>query len=227
MSILADSERPAQQALLQRLRSSYMSASLTILSIIQGVALAALGVTAAANAVRLTPAQWLMVLVTFGALVLVWTQVSIDTMTWVMVPDFELILVPFSVGALELLLVAAITLNLALWLVGGAVVIAFSSLGFEQVTRRAGQEPENAPLFARLSGQRRSAHVYNLAGIVLYVLLGVLSLVGRFSSVGVAAGVPAVVATLAAALAGLWMVGWLLRSSDYWRKIVAYARTGT
>jgi hypothetical protein len=227
MSILADSERPAQQALLQRLRSSYMSASLTILSIIQGVALAALGVTAAANAVRLTPAQWLMVIVTFGALVLVWTQVSIDTMTWVMVPDFELILVPFSVGALELLLVAAITLNLALWLFGGAVVIAFSSLGLEQVTRRAGQEPENAPLFARLSGQRRSAHVYNLAGIVLYVLLGVVSLVGRFSSVGAAAGVRAVVATLAAALAGLWMVGWLLRSSDYWRNIVAYARTGT
>ena len=60
---------------------------------------------------------------------------------------------------------------------------------------------------------------------VLYVLLGLVSLVARFSSVG-AAGVPAAVATLAAALAGVWMVGWLLRSSGYWRKIVVYARTG-
>jgi hypothetical protein len=30
----------------------------------------------------------------------------------------------------------------------------------------------------------------------------------------------------AAAIAGLWMIGWLARSSAYWRKIVAYARTG-
>jgi hypothetical protein len=224
--MLPDGEQPAQQALLQRLRSSYLSATLTILSIIQGVALAALGATVAANAVHLTPGQWLMVIVTFGALILVWTQVSIETMAWVMVPDFELILVPFSVGALELVLVAAITLNLALWLFGGAVVIAFSSLGLVQVERRAGQEPENAKLFARLGGQRRSAHVYNLAGVVLYVLLGVVSLVGQFSRVDAAVGVRAPASVAAAVIAGLWMVGWLLRSSAYWRQVVAYARTG-
>jgi hypothetical protein len=223
----ADGEQPAHHTLLQRLRSSYISATLTILSIIQGVALAALGATVAAHSVRLTPAQWVMVIVTFGALILVWTQVSIDTMTWVMVPDFELILVPFSVGALELLLVAAITINLALWLFGGAVVIAFSSVGLAQVDRRAGQEPDNMQLFARLRGQRRSSHVYNLVGVALYVLLGIGSLVGQFSSVDAVVGVRALASVATAAIAGLWMVGWLARSSSYWRKIVAYARTGT
>jgi hypothetical protein len=227
MSLRPDGEQPAHHALWQRLRSSYISATLTILSIIQGVALAALGATVAAHAARLIAAQWLMVIVTFGALILVWTQVSLDTMTWVMVPDFALILVPFSVGALELLLVAAITSNLALWLIGGAVVIAFSSLGLAAVERRAGQESENAQLLARLRGLRRSAHVYNLVGVVLFVLLAVGSLLGGFSSVAAAAGMPTAAATLAAALAGLWMVGWLLRSAAYWRKVVAYARTGT
>src|SRR5262249_20659015 len=200
-----------------------------MLSIIQGVALAALGATVAANGVRLTPAQWLMAAVTFGALIAVWTQVSMDTMTWVLVPDVRLALVPFSVGALELLLVASITVNLSLWLFGGAVMIAFSSFALEQVTRRARQEPDNVRLLARLRAVRRSAHVYNLAGVVLYVLLGMGSLFGWFSSVGAAVGVDSVraaAATLAGALAGFWMVGWLLRSFTYWRKIITYARTG-
>src|SRR5262249_10159226 len=137
-----------------------------------------------------------------------------------------LALVPFSVGALELLLVAAITVNLSLWLFGGAVIIAFSSVGLLQVTWRARQEPENMKLFARLRGLRRSAYVYNLAGVVLYLLLGVSSLVGWFPMLDAAVGIPAAAATLVGALAGLWVVGWLLRSFAYWRTIVAYARRG-
>jgi hypothetical protein len=221
-----DGEPPAQQTLLQRLRSSYVSASLTLLSIIQGVALAALGATVAAHAGRLTVAQWLMVGVTFGALMVVWTQVSVDTMTWVMVPDLQLTLVPFSVGALELVLVGAITINLSLWLFGATLLITFSSVGLLQVARRAGQEPENAQLFARLRGLRRAAHLYNLVGVVLYGLLGVGSLVGWFSRVDAAVSVPAAAEALAGALAGLWVVGWLLRSFAYWHTIVVFAHTG-
>jgi hypothetical protein len=214
-----DGDQPERPALLQRLRSSYVSSSLTLLSIIQGVAFAALGATVATHAGRLTPAQWLQVVVTFGALMVVWTQVSIDTMTWVMVPDFQLTLVPFSVGALELFLVGAIPINLSLWLFGGAGLIAFSSVGLWQVERRAGQEPENVQLYVRLRGMRHAAHRYNLAGVMLYGLLGVASLAKWFSLV------PAAAPTLAGVLATLWEVGWLLRSSAYWRKIIAYART--
>lgn len=225
MSGPSDGEQPEHYALLLRLRSSYASASLTILSIIQGVTLAALGATVAANAGRLTLAQWLLAAVTFGALMVVWTQVSIESMTWVMVPDFELTLVPFSVGALELLMVAAITINMAFWLFGAAVLIAFSSIGMLQVERRARHEPENAPLFTRLGALRRAGHLYNLAGVVLYVLLGVGSLVGWFS-LDATMGMRAAASALAAALAGLWEIGWLIGGLAYWRTIVAYARTG-
>lgn len=225
MSMPVDGDGAEHYALLQRLRSSYASASLTILSIIQGVALAALGAAVVADAARLTAAQWLLAIVTFVALIVVWTQVSIDTMAWVMIPDFPLTFVPFSVGALELLLVAAITINMALWLFGAAVLIAFSSVGLMQVARRARQEPENAPLFARLRGLRHAMHVYNLAGVVLYVLLGAGSLVGWFS-LDAALGERTAGSTLAGALAGLWEAGWLLLSHTYWRTIVTYARTG-
>ena len=53
-----------------------------------------------------------------------------------------------------------------------------------------------------------------------------ISLVGRFSSVGAVVGVRAPASVAAAAIAGLWVVGWLARSANYWRRIMAYARTG-
>lgn len=71
---------------------------------------------------------------------------------------------------------------------------------------------------------RRATHVYNVAGVVLYVLLGMGSLVGWFS-MDAAVGERAAAATLVGGLAALWVVGWLLISHTYWREIVAYART--
>src|SRR5690348_1579586 len=101
--------------LLRRLKGSYISSSLTILSIIQGVAFAALAATVVGNYPRFTFAQWIMVLVAFGVLVVVWNQITIDTVSWVQVSDYQGALVPFLVGALEIFLIAAITINIALW----------------------------------------------------------------------------------------------------------------
>jgi hypothetical protein len=67
MSMPSDGEQPERRALLRRLRGSYVSSSLMTFSIIQGVALAALGATVAANHARLTAAQWLLAFGTFGA----------------------------------------------------------------------------------------------------------------------------------------------------------------
>jgi hypothetical protein len=39
-------------------------------------------------------------------------------------------------------------------------------------------------------------------------------------------GLTRMAAALAALGPGLWIAGWPLRSAWYWRKIVAYARTG-
>lgn len=221
-----DSE-PDRRDLLGQLKGSYISSSLTILSIIQGVALAALAGNVAANYTRFTLAQFLMAAVTFGALVVVWNQISIDTMTWVQVPDFQGALIPFLVGALELFLAAAISINMTLWLFGLAALAGFSSLGLAYVFRLASHEPENAPLLARLRGMRGSAQVYNLIGIVLFTALGVASGEGTFQTVDAAVGARGAAAALAAIIPGLWLAGWLWRSAWYWRKIVAYARRGT
>lgn len=225
MGETADGESE-QTALLGRLRNSYLSSSLTILSIIQGVALAALGAAVASGYPRFTLAQWITVVVTFGVLVVVWNQISIDTMTWVQVPDFQGALIPFVVGALELFLVAAIGIGLPLWLFGSAVLVGLSSLGLIDGYRLAAREPENAELLARVRGMRQSAHVYNVIGIILFVALGLGLLTGDLGALGAALGIAGASATLAALLPGLWLAGWLWRSYWYWRKIVAYARRG-
>jgi len=219
-------DQPEHRALLYQLKGAYISSSLTILSIIQGVALAALAAAVASNYARFTLAQVIMALVTFCILIVVWNQISIDTMTWVQVPDFQGALIPFLVGAQELFLVAAITIDRTLWLFGNATLVAFSSLGLAYVSQLAGREPENAKLLARVRGMRNSAHLYNIVGVALYVALAIGSMSGWFDTVDVAIGQAGTAAALAALVPGLWIVGWLLRSFSYWRKIVAYARTG-
>jgi hypothetical protein len=220
-------DQPEHRVLLRQLKGAYVSSSLTILSIIQGVALAALAAAVSGSYARFTLAQWIMALVTFGVLVVVWNQITIDTMSWVQVPDFQGALVPFLVGALELFLAAAITLNVTLWLGGNAVLVVVSSVGLLQVSRLAAREPENAKLLARVRGMRNNAHVYNTVGVVLFVALAVSSQSGEFHTIDTAIGVSGAAAALATLIPGLWLVGWLLRSFWYWRKIVTFARTGT
>jgi hypothetical protein len=212
--------------LLRRLKGSYLSSSLTILSIIQGVALAYLAAQVASGYTRFTAAQWVMALDTFTVLILVWTQITIDTMTWAIVPDFRGALVPFIVGAMELWLATAITLRASVWLIGSVVLVSLSSLGFARVNRLAAREPENAVLLARVRGLRGSAQAFNILGIVLFVALAAADLAGGFRALDGATGLPGTAVMGAALLVGLWNLAWLLRSHYYWRQIVTYARTG-
>lgn len=215
-----------QRDLLTRLKSSYISSSLTILSIIQGVAFAALAATVVGNYPRFTFARWIMALVAFGVLVVVWNQITIDTVTWVQVSDYQGALVPFLVGALEIFLIAAITINIALWLVGALLLVAFSSLGLARSARLARREPENDALLAHVQGMRGSAHAYNTAGIVLFAMLAIGNVAGWYGALDGAFGRAGTATTLAALVPALWLAGWLWRSAWYWRKIVAFARKG-
>jgi hypothetical protein len=216
----------ASRDLLARLRGSYFSASMTILSIIQGVALAALAAALAANYTRLSPAQFVLAADTFGVLIAVYTQILFDTMSWLQVPSFQGALVPFLTGAVELFLVATISTNMTFWLIGASVMIGLSSFGLANVWQLASADPENAPLLARVRGMRRSAHWYNVAGVVLFAVLAGASFTGLLRDVDSATSMDGIAETVAAVVPGLWVASWLQRSAWYWRKIVAFARTG-
>ena len=89
----------------------------TILSIIQGVALADLAAVVAAKYAQFTVVQWLMVLTTFFMIIVVFNVYSIQSAVWDWIPDIRDASIPFVFGALELFLNHAIALSMSLWFV--------------------------------------------------------------------------------------------------------------
>jgi hypothetical protein len=217
---------PQHLALLRQLRGAYASSTLTLLGIIQGVALAELGTVVFGHYAAFGVIEWLMVAVTFGILIAVWIQIAADTLAWVQVPNLRGSIVTFTVGAMELLLAYGIVLGHGIWLLGLAVIQLLSALGFWVVTELARREPENAALLLRLAPLRRQAEVYGMLGTLLFLLLALADLGGGLRAIDRVVGIQGVALGGTTVLAGIWLVVWLLRSFAYWETVVRYARTG-
>lgn len=90
-----------QGRLLTHLKDSFTSIYLTVLSIVQGVALTSLAVVVADGYTEFTPVQWALVLLTFLILIIVWNHVTTDAMTWTWIPDFVMQPSPFCSALLS------------------------------------------------------------------------------------------------------------------------------
>jgi hypothetical protein len=225
---LAESTAEEEQArldLVQRLKESALSSSLTLLSIIQGVALADLAGVVADNYARFALVQWLLVATTFLLLIAAWNQITMDTLAWVSLPNVEGYLIPFIVGGFELFLNHALALNIQAWLIGAAIMAALSMFGIWYTGRRVAQHAENAALLAHLQPYRRSGMRYNLFGGALLLLLALLGGLGVFTAFDRAIMQPGAANLIAAALAGGWLLLFLRRHFYYWRVVTAYAQS--
>lgn len=85
----------------KKLKDSLASNYLTVLSIIQGVALADLSMVVATGYLHFTVMHRLLVLLTFGVIILVWNQYSMLSTLWLWIPDFRDAAIPFVIGALD------------------------------------------------------------------------------------------------------------------------------
>jgi len=101
-----------------RMKDSFTSMYQTILSIIQGVALADLAMFVVAKYPQFTVVHWLMVLTTFFMFIVVFNVYSIQSAVWDWIPDIRDESIPFVFGALELFLNHTISLNMSLWFLG-------------------------------------------------------------------------------------------------------------
>lgn len=215
----APAERPdAHGPLLSRLTSSFTPIYLTILSIIQAVALAELARVVADDYAQFTPVQWALVLLTFLILIIIWNHVTSDAVAWVWIPDLRDSVIPFLLGGFELYQAHAIVAGLGPWLFGMVVGATLAVLEFFHVGRKVqleADDPEALRLFRRRSW---SDLVQGTAGMILFFALGLVT---------VAAGtVGAALPWVAVLLTGLWLGAYLLRSTLYWHALVALARSG-
>jgi hypothetical protein len=214
----------ARRDLLQRLKGSAHSAGFTLLSIIQGVALADLASVVANNYTRFALVQWLLVAPTFLLLIAAWNQITMETLVWVDVPNIEGYVLPFLLGGLELFLNHALAVNIQAWLIGMSVTSAFSSFAMWYTERNAALHGENAVLLTFLQPYRRSGMRYNIVGMTLLLLLAGLGGLGWFSWLDAALRQPGAASSSVAVLTVCWLLVFLQRHFYYWRVVIAYAQ---
>jgi hypothetical protein len=207
-----------QQTVYRRLKSSYGPTYLTILSVIQAVAMGDLAQVVAGSYHHFTPVQWVLTFNTFGVLIIIWNAYSVQSTLWGWIPDVRDSAVPFVVGALELYLNHTIIVSLSAWLFDVSLVGVAGAAGTVYIFWRASHEAEHHELLGWLSMHIRLYVAYLIAGGGVLVALAwvcsddhLLALVGSVEAGGWMA--------LGVALGGGVYVLHLL-----WREAIIYAQ---
>lgn len=227
MKSLRESQ-PHYLVLQRRMRESFTLIYMTVLSIIQGVALADLASIVSGGHGQFTIVHWLLVLLTFCVLIYVLNGYMIQSTVWGWIPDFRDGAVPFVFGALELFLNHTITFSISAWLIGLAGISIMGALGTWYMDWRAGKEVENLQLLKYLRSHHLLFASYYLGGAVFLLLLALVThLVGYQATQGMQMqGHPSILPVVLALLVGASLAGSVLISHIYWRKAGRYASTG-
>jgi hypothetical protein len=214
---------PHHRVLHRRLNDAFTPTYLTILSIIQAVALADLATVVAAEYRHFTVVHRLLALLTFGVLIIIWNVYTIQSAIWRWIPDVRDAAMPFVVGALELFLNHTITLGMSFWLLGLAGMAMMGAVGTWYMHVRARTEAGNDQLFSYLRRHRLYFALYYAGGAALLLLLAWVNRVGGWEA---AERGQEVLAVGTALLVGVCLSGAVIISHLYWSKAIVYARTG-
>ena len=140
---LAEGKPPRHEIIRRRLKQSYGPTYLTVLSMIQGVALGDLASVVASGHQHFTLVQWALTLNTFGVLIIVWNVFNVQSALWIWIPDVRDGAVPFVVGALELYLNQAITMSQSTWLFALALIGITGTVGTWHIWWRSEPRPRS------------------------------------------------------------------------------------
>ena len=154
--------QPHYRVIHHKLKDSLSPIYLTLLSVIQGVALADLALIVGAGYQQFTVVRWLLVLVSFWMAINVWHTFTIHITLWSWIPDLRDAIVPFMIGAIELVFYHTISLSLSAWLFIVAIIASMATLAYWYVGQRAQEESENARMLSLFRRQPRLFAFYNL-----------------------------------------------------------------
>lgn len=157
--------------LFDRIKNQNASAYLTLMSIIQGVALSFFAFAVTNNYQTFGTANWILVLCTFVLLILTWFEyiVGVSIFTWL--HGLSDSIIPFLLFAAEVMLIQTMSKSDGHWYFSMVVFCAASILAFVNMYVKASTLNENASLLQSL----RCWRLFNLAFIslsaVVYMLL--------------------------------------------------------
>jgi hypothetical protein len=210
----------------QRLKDSFSLVYLTLLSVIQGVALADLALIVGAGYQQFTVVRWLLVLVNLGVVITIWHTFTMHITLWCWIPDLRDTVIPFMIGAVELVFNHTISLSLSAWLFMMVIIASMAILAIWYVDRRAKEEDENTLMLSLLRRHLRLYALYNLGAGALYLLLAVASWVESLEAGNeVYTGQGVLTLVLVLLVAGC-IAGENIISTRSWYQAIAYSRTG-
>ena len=209
-----------------RMKDSFTSMYQTLLSIIQGVALADLATSVAARYQQLTLLHWLMILTTFVILIVVFQVYWIQSTVWGWIPDIRDAAIPFVFGALELFLNHSIFLSMGLWFLGLTGIAGLGALGAVHMVWRARGEIENAELLNMLKGYHWLFLLYYTGEAVISLLFAYICFMANLQADARVEGMRGLMALGLVLLIVVILIATSLLSNRYWHKAVVYARTG-
>jgi hypothetical protein len=213
-----------QRAVYQRLKGAYGPTYLTILSVVQAVAMGDLAQVVAASHEDFTRVQWALTFNTFGVLIITWNVFSVQSALWGWIPDVRDSAVPFVVGALELFLNHTLTVSLSAWLAAVSLIAIAGAVGTLHIAWRARGEAEHRELLQWLSAHMRLYIAYLIAGGGVLLALAWVCSGDHLNAIVTSDDFAGKLELGVALFSTLALVGSLSLFHLLWRQAIAYAR---
>ena len=204
-----------KQSLFRSMAENFTSVYLTMLSIIQGVALTDLSQITFSEHGHFTAVNWIEAATMLWSLVYIWNHFMGDALMTHWIPDLEDAALLFGTGVLEIAANHAIGWSPTAWLATLAIMFFAWSVGTFYIRRQEELVVREPVLMELLRDRTKPLLLQTLGG---GTLLGVLALVCARGNGQIA--LPAVAIAFAASL----VIGVI--SARFWRRVRRYAHTG-
>ncbi|HEX3270453.1 MAG TPA: hypothetical protein VHR15_07370 [Ktedonobacterales bacterium] len=204
-----------------RLHGMFLPAYLTLMSVIGGVALAALNGEAQAHRQQnaITPTQWVLVLATFLLYLAIWNEYVMGVVIYVWFPSLLDAAFPFAWLIVELVLCYAIFGGVRGYLLAFAIAVAMGPLNYLHISLRVRRSHEDQLVIHRLLHKYRQFRFF--VGPIIFLTILLLAW-GFYDALGLGKY------EMVVAVVILVMVVVVLASSvPYWNIVLNYARSST
>lgn len=196
--------------LYKRIKEQNNAAYLTLMSIIQGVALSFFTFAIVNNYQGLTFAAWVLVSCTFMVIILTWFEYIIGISIFFWAHGILDSIIPFVLFSGEILLIETMASSSSAWFFSMGVFCVFTLVAFLNMYHKASQESDNNGLFECLGKWKK----FTITSIAVYAVLFLLF--GRYWSANIALAFFLSSFVLVAAFGGQAML--------YWSRVLRYAR---
>lgn len=214
------------QALFRSISENFSGVYLTMLSIIQGVALTDLSSVTFSSRAQFTVVHWIQVAVMLWSVIYIWTHFMSDALMTQWIPDLEDAVLLFGTGVFEIVANHAIVWGVTVWLSTGAIMLFLWALGNFYIRAQEERVVRDPVLMEILRRRTRPLVIETLGGAVI---LGILAAICRVTLADPhsVASEPRIIALVSVALAFAVNIAIGVTSTLFWKIVRNYDTRGS